>query len=375
METAAPFEPSEILLLGPGPSPVASSVLRAQALPVLGHLDSEFVALMDRVQDGLRAVFGTRNRFTLPISGTGSAGMEACLTNVVEPGDRVVVGVHGVFGGRIADLAARLGAEVVRVEALFGSALDEAAMAAAIAAGPTRLVCFVHAETSTGVLQPCERIVAAAREADALVLADCVTSLGGLDLGADARGFDLVYSGTQKCLSVPPGLAPVTVSDRALERIRARRSRVPSWYFDFALLAGYWDAETSRAYHHTAPVSMVYGLHEGLRLVLEEGLEDRARRHRQAAERLYAGLDVLGLECVVVEPRLRTPMLTSVRIPDGVQDLEVRRCLRRDHHIEIGGGLGSLAGRAWRIGLMGEGARAEVVDRLIEALGACLGRA
>ncbi|MBK8979262.1 MAG: alanine--glyoxylate aminotransferase family protein [Planctomycetes bacterium] len=360
-------EPSEVLLLGPGPSPVPPEVTRALAAPLLGHLDPEFIALMDRVKRQLRDVFGTRAEFTLPISGTGSAGMEASLTNLLEPGDRAVIGVHGVFGARMVDCARRLGAEVAVVEAPFGEALDSDAVRRAALAGPTRLVAFVHAETSTGVLQPTDGIVAAARDAGALVLADCVTSLGGVPVDVDAAGFDAAFSGTQKCLSVPPGLAPLTFGPRAMERVAARRAPPPSWYLDVAMLAGYWREGVQRAYHHTAPVAMVYALARGLDLVLDEGLAARWERHRQAAALLYAGLDELGLRCVVA-PALRLPQLTTVAVPDGVDAEVVRRRLRDEHRIEIGGGLGAMKGRVWRIGLMGHGARPDVVRRLLAAL-------
>lgn len=324
---------------------------------------------MDEVQDGLREAFGTDNRFTLPISGTGSAGMETLLSNLVEPGDRMVIGIHGVFGGRMRELAERLGAEVVAVEQEFGKALDEQAMVRAIQAGPTRLVGVVHAETSTGVLQPLDAIAAAARQAGALLLLDCVTSLGGAPVELDRHGVAAAFSGTQKCLSVPPGLSPCSFSDAALEKIRGRANKSPTWYFDVGLLDGYWGGD--RAYHHTAPVSMVYALGESLRDMRVEGLAVRQARHREAAAGLYRGLEVLGLDCLV-DPEVRTPMLTSVCIPEGVDDLKVRQRLRAEHAIEIGGGLGSLKGRVWRIGLMGYGARAPVVRRVLSALGAVL---
>ena len=374
MTADPPFSPSDVLLLGPGPSPVPSIVSRALAAPTLGHLDPEFLTLMDRVRDGLRAVIGTSARFTLPLSATGSAGMEAAFVNLVEPGDRVVVGVHGVFGQRMCEVASRQGADVVRVDAEFGAALDPAAMTAAIAAGPTRVVAFVHAETSTGVLQPTEEIVAAAKAAGALVIADCVTSLAGVPVEMDARGFDAVYSGTQKCLSVPPGLAPFALSEQALERIAARRRPPTSWYLDVDLLAGYWNEGATRAYHHTAPVNMVYALAAGLDEVFREGLEQRYRRHADVAAIFYRALEALGLHCLV-PAELRTPMLTSVVVPEDVDEAAVRRRLRAEHGIEIGGGLGPLAGRVWRVGLMGHGARVRCVRRLALALADCLAAA
>lgn len=364
-------DPSSVLLLGPGPSPVSESVRAAMAMPVLGHLDPEFVALMDRVQSGLRSLYGTENRFTLPISGTGSAGMEAAVVNLVEPGDRVVVGIHGVFGGRLRELVERQGGEAVVVEQEWGKSLDAEQMADAIGGGDTKIVAFVHAETSTGVLQPLPEIVAAAREVGALVLLDCVTSLAGTAVDLDRHGIDAAYSGTQKCLSVPPGLAPLSFSERAFEKISARSKPSTSWYLDAGLLSGYW-GEGQRAYHHTAPISMIYALAAGIDAALEEGLDARFARHRDAAARLYRGLDAMGIECLV-PAELRTPMLTSVLVPDGVDEAAVRTRLRRFHQIEIGGGLGVLAGRVWRIGLMGHGARRDVVQRLLAALGESLG--
>lgn len=356
----------ELLLLGPGPSPVSPRTLAALSSPLLGHLDPAFLELMDGVQGDLRTVFGTENAFTLPVSGTGSAGMDLCLVNLVEPGDRVVIGTHGVFGGRMKDLVQRLGGEVVEVTAEFGTALDPAAMIAAIDAGPTRLVAFVHAETSTGVLMDPEPIAKAARQAGALVLLDCVTSLGGAPVQLDAWGIDAAFSGTQKCLSVPPGLAPVSLSERAIERIGARSARPPSWYLDVGLLNGYWGGE--RVYHHTAPISMVYGLASGLQQALEEGLPARFARHREVAAALYRGLEPLGLRPLVAAAQ-RTPMLTTVVLPDGFDEVAARRAIRDRHRIEVGGGLGSLKGRVWRIGLMGHGAQLISVTRVLTAMG------
>jgi alanine-glyoxylate transaminase/serine-glyoxylate transaminase/serine-pyruvate transaminase len=356
------------LLLGPGPSNVPPRVLAALAQPLLGHLDPAFLAIVDEVQERLRRLFGTRNELTLPLSATGSAGMEACLVNLLERGEDAVIGVAGVFGERMCEVAARCGARVTRVEAEPGTALDPVAMAAAIAGVRPRVVAFVHAETSTGVLQPVEEIAAAAREAGALVVLDCVTSLGGLPVELDAWGIDAAYSGTQKCLSCPPGLSPASFSARALERVRRRATPVQSWYLDVTLLSGYFGRE--RVYHHTAPISAIYGLAEGLRIVEEEGMEARAARHREAARALALGLHPLGFEPLVAEP-IRLPMLTSVRLPARVVasgEAALRRRLLEQHGIEVGGGLGKLAGSIWRIGLMGENARPEHVSRLLTAL-------
>ena len=345
-------------------------VLAAQSAPLLGHLDPDFVKLMDRVQADLRGLFGTTNRFTLPISGTGSAGMETCFVNLVEPGDRVVVGIHGVFGERMKDLAQRQGGEVVEVRAEYGKSLDIDAMIQAIRSGPTKVAAFVHAETSTGVLQPPREILQAAKAHGALTILDCVTSLGGVEVALDAWQVDASYSGTQKCLSVPPGLSPVSFSDAAMQKAKNRVTKSPSWYLDVNLLGGYWGGD--RVYHHTAPISMVYGLAAGLDEVFEEGLEERRTRHRRVAEALWRGLEQLGLACLVAS-EIRTPMITSIRVPDGVDEIAVRKHLLSAHKIEIGGGLGTLKGRVWRIGLLGHGARMGSVLRVLSALGDALG--
>ncbi len=359
----------ERLLLGPGPSNAHASVLEAMSRPLLGHLDPEFLALVDRVKEGLRTVFSTANAMTLPLSATGSAGMEAALVNLIEPGDRIVVGVNGVFGGRMAEVSRRAGADVTTVEARWGTALDAGAMAEAIARVRPRVVAFVHAETSTGVCQPVEDIAHSARDADALVVLDCVTSLAGRPVELDAWGIDAAYSGTQKCLSCSPGLSPVSFSERALERVKTRTRPVQSWYLDLSLLASYF-AGAKRVYHHTAPISAIYGLAAGLDRVLEEGLPARFARHAAAGKRLVDGLESLGFEPLVAESD-RLPMLTSVRLPARARTLgeaAVRARLLDEFGIEVGGGLGPLAGEIWRIGLMGENARPEVVDRLLEAL-------
>lgn len=359
----------ERLLLGPGPSNAHPSVLEAMSRPLIGHLDPDFIALLDRAKEGLRTAFGTRNAMTLPISATGSAGMEAALVNLLEPGERIVVGVNGVFGGRMAEVARRAGAEVTVVEATWGTTLDPNQLAEAIARVRPKVVSFVHAETSTGVCQPVEEIVAAAREADAMVVLDCVTSLAGRPVELDAWGIDAAYSGTQKCLSCPPGLSPVSFSDRALEAVSARQRPVQSWFLDLTLLAGYYGGE-KRVYHHTAPITAIYGLAAGLDRVLEEGLPARYARHTNAAARLVAGLEPMGFLPLVAEAD-RLPMLTSVRLPERVRSLGdgvVRSRLLEEFGIEVGAGLGPLAGEIWRIGLMGENARPEPVDRLLEAL-------
>ena len=364
-------EPAEVLLLGPGPSPTSPRVRRAQSRPLLGHLDPEFVPVLDRVQRGLRRLFGTDNELTLPLAGTGTAGMEAIVANLVEPGDRVVVGVHGVFGKRFADAVRRAGGDAVEVEVPFGAALDPDQVVAAVRAAPTKLCAVVHAETSTGVLTELQPIAAGAREAGALFAVDCVTSIGGLPLAFDEIGVDAAFCGTQKCLSVPPGLAPVTFSARALEAVHARTHPVP-FYFDTRLLTGYFGAD--RAYHYTAPVSLIYALEAALDEIDREGLDARFRRHREVSAALRRGLAPLGLE-PLVSAELATPMLTTVRHPDGVDDRAFRAHLREVHRIEVGGGLGPLAGKVFRVGLMGHGARIENVLRAIAAFGDALAAA
>jgi alanine-glyoxylate transaminase/serine-glyoxylate transaminase/serine-pyruvate transaminase len=361
------------LLLGPGPSNVHPDVLAAMAQPIVGHLDPAFLDLADEVQARLRRLFGTANALTLPLSATGSGGMQACFANLVEPGDDVVIGVAGVFGERMCDVAARLGARVTRVDAEWGSVLDPDAMRAAIERVRPAVVAFVHAETSTGACQPVEPIAAAARDAGALVVLDCVTSLGGLPLALDAWGIDAAYSGTQKCLSCPPGLSPATFAPRALERVGRRRSRVSTWYFDLELLGGYFGER--RVYHHTAPITAVVGLAESLRRVEEEGMDARVLRHRSASAHLIAQLDRFGFAPLVAAEH-RLPMLNAMLLPDRIVregEAAARRRLLDRHGIEVGGGLGKLAGRVWRIGLMGENARHAVVDQLVGALEAELG--
>jgi alanine-glyoxylate transaminase/serine-glyoxylate transaminase/serine-pyruvate transaminase len=356
------------LLLGPGPSNAHPRVLAALARPLVGHLDQAFLAELDELQARLRRVFGTENRMTIPLSTTGSGGMEACLANLLEPGDSIVVGVAGVFGERMCDVAGRIGARVTRVETEPGTALDEDLMIDAIRRIRPAVVAFVHAETSTGVCQPIEAIALAARDAGALVVLDCVTSLGGLPVTLDTWGIDAAYSGTQKCLACPPGLSPASFSERALARVRARSKPVQSWYLDVSLLAGYFGSD--RVYHHTAPISMVRALLESLRLVDEEGMPAREARHRRAAAALVAAMEPLGFTPLVAE-RLRLPMLTSLRLPERVLrdgEAALRRRLLDRHGIEVGGGLGKLTGTIWRVGLMGENAREENVALLIGAL-------
>jgi len=360
------YNPPRRTLMGPGPSNVAPRVLLAMAQPTIGHLDPWFLQLMDEVAEQLREVFGTRNPLTVPISATGSAGMETAFVNVLEPGDTAIIGVNGVFGRRMMDVAERAGARVVTVEAEWGQPLDVGQLIEAHQANPdARLLAVVHAETSTGVLQPLDELGGYLRGTDTLFLVDAVTSLGGVPVEIDERGVDVAYSGTQKCLSVPPGLSPVTLSDRALERVRTRGTKVQSWYLDLSMIGSYWGTE--RVYHHTAPINAVYGLHEGLRAILEEGLEARYERHRRLGGALQKGLTDRGME-LLVDEAYRTPQLTSVRVPAGVDEKAVRGALLERFGIEIGGGLGPLAGEIWRVGLMGDTCREENVVLLLSAL-------
>lgn len=359
------FNPRHRLLLGPGPSMVPQSVLHAMGLPVLGHLDPLFVGLMEEVKEMLRAVFATTNPMTFPVSGTGSAGMEFCFVNLIEPGDEVVVGINGVFGGRMAEVAERCGATVVRVESEWGRIIEPEQIAKALHGRSPKLVAIVHAETSTGVLTPVKEIAQIAHNAGALMLIDAVTSLGGVPVQIDEWGIDAAYSGTQKCLSCPPGLAPVTFGSRAMEVATNRSTKVQSWYLDVNLLNGYWGND--RVYHHTAPISMNYGLHEALRLTLEEGLEARWKRHRENHLLLKSQLEEIGIAFTAQEG-YQLPQLNAIAVPAGYDDAEIRRRLLNDFNIEIGAGLGLLKGKALRIGLMGESSSVENVDRVVGAI-------
>lgn len=357
--------------MGPGPSNVAPSVLQALSLPVLGHLDPLFVKMMDEIKAMLRLVFQTSNEMTFPVSGTGSAGMEFCFVNLIEPGDEVVIGVNGVFGMRMADVAERCGAKVVKVESPWGTVIEPKQIADVLGNSRPKLVAIVHAETSTGALTPVEEISQLAHQAGALILLDTVTSLGGCPVKIDEWQVDAVYSGTQKCLSCPPGLAPVSFSPRAMEVATKRKKKVQSWYLDVNLLASYWGQE--RVYHHTAPISMNYALHEALRLALEEGLQNRWRRHEENHQALREGLNKLGLK-IVSQQGHQLWQLNAVGVPDGVDETAVRKRLLNDFNIEVGAGLGPLKGKIWRVGLMGETSKRENVNRFLEALRQCLGK-
>ncbi|MDA8207187.1 MAG: alanine--glyoxylate aminotransferase family protein [Thermaerobacter sp.] len=354
------------LLLGPGPSPVPERVRHAMAKPLLGHMDSAFLTIVDNVQDKLRTVFGTQNPLTFPVSGTGSAGMETSLVNLTEPGDVVVVVEQGVFGQRLADAAGRLGAKVVSIKVPFGETCTLETLEHTLNEhSAVKLVAVVKAETSTGVLQPLNGWADRVHNRGALLLVDAVTALGGLPVEVDAMGLDVVFSGTQKCLAAPPGLAPMTVGRRALDRINRRKIPVSSWYFDLAAIGRYLGQ--ARAYHHTAPISMFYALDEALSLIIEEGLEETWARHRAVASSLWAGLDAMGLKLMVPEEH-RLPTVTTVQVPEGVDDGRLRAYLLDHYNIEIAGGLGPWAGKIWRIGVMGQGAQVSHMMTLIMAL-------
>jgi len=370
MPSIPTFDPPTRVLMGPGPSGAHPRVLRAMTAPILGHLDPEFLKIMDECNQMLREVMRTENDRTLATPGTGTSGMEAAVMNLVEPGDKVVVGICGYFGERVAVMAERAGGVVTRVQAPWGSPTDVEGVEAAVkAAGNVKLVGVVHAETSTGVQTPVEPFAAIAKQAGALLLVDCVTSLGGVPVEVDAWGADAVYSGTQKCLSAPPGMAPLTLSPKAWDAVKAREVPCNSWYLDLSLLEAYWDER--RAYHHTAPISMVYALHQALALVLDEGLENRWARHERNGRALQSGLEGMGLT-LHADEGYRLPVLTTVRIPEGVNDAEVRGALLKRHSIEIGGGLGDLRAKVWRLGLMGESSSPGNILLALSSLGKIL---
>lgn len=365
----APLNPPPRLLLGPGPSPVDPRVLRAMSAPLMGHLDPLFVRAMDDIQTLLRYVFETSNRLTFPLSGTGSAGMEAALVNLLEPDEEVVICVNGYFGERMYEMAKRLGAKPLRVDCEWGGPVDLDKTRQVWRQSKARVLGAVHAETSTGVLQPLAPLREIVDERDGLLLIDAVTSLGAHPVGVDTHGIDVCYSCSQKALGCPPGLAPMTLSSRAIDTIAARRIPVRSWYLDTSALTAYWASGNGagRTYHHTAPITMNYGLHEGLRLVAEEGLEARAARHERNHLAFVAGIEAMGLQMQVV-PEYRLWTLNTVRIPDGVDEARVRGRLLNECNLEIGGGLGVFAGKIWRVGLMGAGSTENNVLLLLGAL-------
>jgi alanine-glyoxylate transaminase/serine-glyoxylate transaminase/serine-pyruvate transaminase len=360
--------PAERILLGPGPSPVPSRVLRALAAPTLGHLDPQYLAIMDETCAMLRQIFQTQNALTFPVSGTGMAGMECIATNLLEPGDEAIVCVNGVFGGRMKDVMERCGATVHAVEAPWGEVIAHAQIAAALEQHPkTKVVGIVHAETSTGAHQPLEGLAEMVHGKGALLVVDAVTSLGGHELRVDEWGIDAIYSGTQKCLSCPPGLSPVSFGERALAKMDARTTKVQSWYLDVSMLRKYYTGGGGggRVYHHTAPINMTYALHEALSIVLEEGLTARIARHEQMHRRLRVGLEAMGLAYI---PKRSLHTLNCIGIPAGADDAGTRKRLLEEYGIEIGAGLGVMAGKAWRIGLMGHSATQRNVDLVLAAL-------
>lgn len=367
------LSPPNRTLMGPGPSDVHPRVLRAMSTPLVGHLDPSFVEMMNEVQELLRYTFRTDNEWTIPVSGTGSAAMEAAIGNLVEPGDRMLAPSNGYFGGRMAEMAERAGGEVVEVDAPWGEPLDPDDVAAAFEEhGDIDVFGFVHAETSTGVLQPeVSELTNIAHEHDALVIADTVTSVGGVELRVDEWDIDVAYAGPQKCLSCPPGASPLTLNDAAMEKVLNRETDARSWYLDLSLLEGYWGEE--RAYHHTAPITNVYAIREALRLVAEEGIEERWARHRRVAGALKAGVEAMGLEMNAPE-EYWLPSLNAVRVPDGVDDGEVIDYLLEAYDLEIASGLGDLEGDIWRIGCMGFSANPKNVTLLVTALGDALTR-
>ncbi|WP_245805812.1 pyridoxal-phosphate-dependent aminotransferase family protein [Bacillus alkalicellulosilyticus] len=360
------LNPPERVLMGPGPSNVDPSVLRAMSIPLVGHLDPVFLKVMNETMDMLRHVYQTKNKMTMAISGTGSAGMETLFVNLVERGDKVIIGVNGLFGTRMVDVAQRCGATVIEVHAPWGTIIEPSSIETELHNHPdAKIVAVVHAETSTGVRQPLDEISNIVHKTDALFVCDMVTSIGGSPTEIDKWNIDAAYSGTQKCLSAPPGLAPITLSDKAVDVMAKRKTKVQSWYLDLSMIQQYWGDE--RSYHHTAPISMIYSLHEALRLLVEEGMPSVYGRHAKYGEALHAGLEAMGLK-LLVDKSHRLHQLTSVCIPEGVDDAKVRSGLLDKYGIEIGGGLGELKGKVWRIGLMGYNAKLTNVTLLLAAL-------
>jgi alanine-glyoxylate transaminase/serine-glyoxylate transaminase/serine-pyruvate transaminase len=362
------FDPPRRLLMGPGPSDVHARVLSAMARPTIGHLDPSFVRMMDEMKELLRYAFRTGNELTIPVSGPGSAGMEACFVNLIEPGDQVVVCLNGVFGGRMKENIERSGAKAILVEDAWGTPVSLDKVEATLKANPgVKALAFVHAETSTGVQSDAATLCALARAHGALSIVDTVTSLGGTPVLVDEWGADAVYSGSQKCLSCTPGLSPVTFGPQAVETVKSRKSKCQSWFLDFSLVMGYWGAGAARSYHHTAPINALYGLHESLVMLQEEGIEKAWARHRQNHLALKAGIEAMGLSFLVAEP-YRLPQLNAVNVPEGIDEAVARRQLLERHNIEIGAGLGTLAGKVWRIGLMGQSSTPSSVLRCLGAL-------
>ena len=366
------FHPPLRTLMGPGPSDVYPRVLEALSRPTVGHLDPSFIRMMDEVKSLLQTVFRTKNELTMVVSGPGSAGMETCFANLVEKGDTVAICQNGAFGGRMKEMAERCGGKVILVEDSWGRAIDPAKFEDALKRNPeARLAGFVHAETSTGVLSDVKTLAEIAHRHDCVTVVDAVTSLGGVPLEVDAWELDAVYSGTQKCLSCVPGLSPVTFGPRAVEKLKKRSAKVQSWFMDLNLVMAYWGSGAKRAYHHTAPINALYGLHEALVILLEEGLEASWARHRAHHEEVRAGVEAMGLELIVPPPE-RLPQLNAISVPKGVDESAVRTALLDGYNLEIGAGLGSLAGKIWRVGLMGCGCNRKNVVLFLSALNSVL---
>lgn len=365
------LNPRTRILMGPGPSDIHPRVLKALATPLIGHLDPQFIQIMDEVMEMTRLLFQTSNQVTSVISATGSAGMETCLVNLLERGDSALVCVNGVFGNRMCDIVERCGSKLIRIDAPWGKPIEPEQVKEALIHNKPKLVAIVHAETSTGVLQPLTEISKLVHEAGALFVVDAVTSLGGTEVKVDEWGIDAVYSGTQKCISAPPGLSPVSFSSKAVEVMDSRKAKVQSWYLDMSMIRKYWEG-AKRAYHHTGPISMIYGVHEAMRIVFEEGLQNRFERHKQNHIKLKEGLESMGFEFLVA-PEFRLPMLNAIKIPEGIDDVKVRSRLLNEYDIEIGAGLGEFAGKVWRIGLMGESCTQNHINVLLSALNQILG--
>lgn len=368
----ASFHPPERTLMGPGPSDVNPRILEALSRPTIGHLDPAFIGMMDEVKELLQYVFQTDNELTIPVSAPGSAGMETAFVNLLEPGDKVVICQNGVFGGRMKENAERCGAVPIMVEDEWGKTVDLDKVEQTLSENPdAKVLAFVHAETSTGTRSDAESLCAMAQKFGCLTIVDAVTSLAGIELRVDDWGIDAIYSGTQKCLSCVPGLAPVSFSERAVQAIKARKTKVQSWFLDLNLVMGYWGADAKRSYHHTAPINSLYALHEALVIVREEGLENSWQRHARNHQAFAAGIEALGLSFVVHE-EFRLPQLNLVRFPDSVDDAAVRKALLDDYNLEIGSGLGNLAGKVWRIGLMGHASNRTNVLNCLSALGSVM---
>ncbi len=367
------FLPPVRTLMGPGPSDVHPRILEALSRPTIGHLDPKFVEMMEEVKSMLQYAFKTKNELNIAVSAPGSAGMETCFVNLLEAGDKAIVCQNGVFGGRMKENVERLGATAVMLEDEWGKTVDLNKVEDALKANPdAKVLTFVHAETSTGASSDAKALCELARKYDCLTIVDAVTSLGGSELHVDDWGIDAIYSGTQKCLSCTPGISPVSMSKKAVAAIKARKTPVQSWFLDLNLVMGYWGKNAKRAYHHTAPVNAMYSLHEALVMLQDEGLENAWKRHMDNHLALRTGLEAMGLEFVVAED-YRLPQLNSVTIPEGVDDAEVRGRLLNEFNLEIGAGLGALAGKVWRIGLMGHSSRAENIMLCLAALEAVLG--